>query len=300
MRSPRSPCYLCIQNDAEERVDWKPDIFTYLSYREYLKDYYVAAKANTRAFSYRYFSRKAGYSSPNFLKLVIDGKRNLSSESVEKFAAALKLGRDEGRFFTNLVALEQAETDAERNEAYEKVSASRTFRGARRIDHGFFDYLSHWYNPAIREMVLRPDFQEDTEWIAAQLIPPIRPAQAQKALALLLDLGLLVRDEEGHLAHGDAAITTGHEVRSLAIGNYHRQMLDRAGESIELVQRELRDISALTVVVSDATVAELKERIHTFRERLLELSMRDPNPENVYQLCIQLFPLTHSAERDDS
>jgi uncharacterized protein (TIGR02147 family) len=114
----------------------------------------------------------------------------------------------------------------------------------------------------------------------------------------LLDLGLLMRDEEGYLAHGDAAITTGHEVHSLAIGNYHRQMLDRAGESIELVQRELRDISALTVVVSDATVAELKERIHTFCERLLELSMRDPNPENVYQLCIQLFPLTRSAEPD--
>ena len=144
-------------------MSWKPDIFAYLSYREYLSDYYDAAKANTRAFSYRYFSRKAGYSSPNFLKLVIDGKRNLSAESVEKFARALKLGRDEGRFFANLVALEQAETDADRNEAYEKIAASRTFRAARRLDHGFFDYLSHWHNPAIREMVLRPEFVEDPD-----------------------------------------------------------------------------------------------------------------------------------------
>ncbi len=280
-------------------MDWKPDIFTYLSYREYLNDYYVAAKANTRAFSYRYFSRKAGYSSPNFLKLVSEGRRNLSAESVEKFSSALKLDRDEARFFSNLVVLEQAETDAERNEAYEKVAASRTYRGARRIDHGFFDYLSRWYNPAIREMVLRPDFTEDPAWIASQLLPQIRPAQAEKALALLLDLGLLIRDEEGALVHGDAAITTGHEVRSLAIGNFHRQMIERAGESIELVQRELRDISALTVVVSDETVAELKTRIHAFRERLLDLSMRDPNPANVYQLCIQLFPLTRADRGDE-
>lgn len=291
---------MCIRESLEPRLDWKPDIFTYLSYREYLGDYYDAAKANTRAFSYRYFSRKAGYASPNFLKLVIDGSRNLSAESVEKFTTALKLDRDETRFFSNLVALEQAETDADRNHAYEKVAASRTYRGARRIDHGFFDYLSHWYNPAIREMVLRPDFVEDPAWIAAKLLPPIRPIQAEKALALLLDLGLLIRDEEGDLSHGDAAITTGHEVRSLAIGNYHRQMLERAGESIELVERELRDISALTVVVSDETVAELKTRIHTFRERLLDLSMRDPNPENVYQLCIQLFPLTRSDPGEDA
>ncbi|MFT6395762.1 MAG: hypothetical protein ACJAYU_000504 [Bradymonadia bacterium] len=284
----------------EHRLDWKPDIFTYLSYREYLGDYYDAAKANTRAFSYRYFSRKAGYSSPNFLKLVIDGRRNLSSDSVEKFASALKLDRDEARFFSNLVTLEQAEKDADRNEAYERVAASRTYRGARRIDHGFFDYLSRWYNPVIREMVMRPDFVEDPAWIASRLVPAIRPAQAEKALALLLDLGLLIRDDEGTLMQGDAAITTGHEVRSLALGNYHRQMLERAGESIELVERDRRDLYALTIVVSDDTVAELKSRIHAFGERVLDLSMRDPNPQNVYQLGIQLFPLTRSDHDEDA
>lgn len=273
-------------------MDWKPDIYEYLDYREYLGAYYDAAKANTRAFSYRYFSRKAGFASPNFLKLVIDGKRNLGPDSVERFARALKLDRDERRFFADLVALAQAATDAERNEAYERVAASRTFRDARRIDAGFFEYLSRWYHPAIREMVLRKDFVEDTEWIASRLLPAITPDEARASLTLLLELGLLVRDDEGALAHGDAAITTGHEVRSLAIANYHRQMLQRAGESIELVDRELRDLSALTMVISSATVAEMKQRIHAFRERMLDLSMRDEAPTAVYQLGIQLFPLT--------
>ncbi len=54
-------------------------IFTYTDYRAFLHDAYTHAKATNPAFSYRYFAKKAGFSSPNFLKLVIDGVYNLIS-----------------------------------------------------------------------------------------------------------------------------------------------------------------------------------------------------------------------------
>jgi uncharacterized protein (TIGR02147 family) len=271
---------------------WKPDIFEYLDFREYLADYYTAAKANNRAFSYRYFSRKAGYASPNFLKLVIQGKRNISNDSVERFSDALKLTHTERTFFGNLVAFNQAESENDKNAAFERVSASRRFRTARRLDHAFFEYFSHWYYPAIREMAGQSDFSEDPAWIASRLLPPIRPKQAVKALELLVELGLLQRDASGRLARGDASVTTGHEVRSLAIRNYHRQMLERAAESMTLVESDRRDISALTVCIAADTIAELKSRIHEFREILLDRCDRDEDATNVYQLNIQLFPLT--------
>jgi len=31
---------------------WKPDIFDYLSYREYMRDYYLRAKEHTRGMSF--------------------------------------------------------------------------------------------------------------------------------------------------------------------------------------------------------------------------------------------------------
>jgi len=127
---------------------WAPDIFSYLDYRAYLNDYYVAAKQNTRAFSYRYFARRAGYSSPNMLKRVIDGERNLTGESVQRFADALKLSPAEQRFFDHLVSFNQADTAEEKNQAFEAIAASRRFRAARQIDHHFFLYLSRWYIPA--------------------------------------------------------------------------------------------------------------------------------------------------------
>ena len=268
-----------------------PDIFAYLDYREYLRDYYTAAKVEIGAFSYRYFSRRAGFSSPNYLKLVMDGDRNLTTSSTKKMIKGIGLSKDEARFFVDLVEFAQADDQQRRNAAFERVSASHRFRAARRIDAGMFAYLSKWYLPAIREMAARSDFVEDPAWIARQLFPRVPQTEVAKALDLLFELGLLLRTDSG-VSRGEPTWTTGHEVRSLAIGNYHRQMLERAADSIETVDREERDLSAMTVVIEQATVMELKERIHSFRETLAERCERDEGREVVYQIGIQLFPLT--------
>lgn len=276
---------------------WIPDLYEYTDYRAWLGAYYDAAKVHQPSFSYRWFSRRAGFSSPNFLKLVIDGQRNLSADSIGRFAAALRLSDAEARFFADLVAFGQACTAEEKNAAWERIAASQRFRRARRIDSAYFEYLSCWYYPAIREMVARADFREDPAWIAAELLPAVKPAEAARALAVLVELGFVVRDADGRLRRGDPSVTTGHEVRSLAIGNFHRQMLARAAESIELVERSQRDISALTVAVSAERVAELKARVQAFRETLLHLCDADADPDVVYQLNFQVFPLTRARKR---
>jgi uncharacterized protein (TIGR02147 family) len=279
--------------------EWAPNIFEYLDYREYLRDYYEAGKENLSAFSYRYLARLAGFSSPNFFKLVMDGDRNLSSVSVTKFANALKLDREEKRFFEDLVAFNQAEGVEEKNEAFEHIAASQRFRQARRIDSSMFEYLSHWYHPAIREMAARDDFRDDPAWISERLTPTVPEEKVAESLELLFDMELLIREDDGSISRGPPTLTTGHEVHSLAIGNYHRQMLERAEESIENVDRSLRDLSTQTVCIDPARVDELKERIHAFRETLLDLCDRDENPRTVYQVSFQLFPLSTVDEDED-
>jgi uncharacterized protein (TIGR02147 family) len=276
------------------------DVFQFLDYRAFLRAYYTAEKARRPAFSHRFFSRLAGLRSPNFLKLVMDGERNLGPDTVPKFAHAIGLTGEASTFFADLVTFTQAESAADKSQAFERIAASRRFRSARRIEGDLFKYLSHWYYPAIRELAARADFQESPKWIAARLRPKITPAEAQQALALLLSLGLLMRDETtGRVVRGEPTLTTEHEVRpggqevrSLAAGNFHRQMLERAAQSIELVPRERRDLAALTVCVSAATAALVKERIHKFREEITQLCDADARAEIVYQLNVQWFPLS--------
>jgi len=272
-------------------------VYDFLDFRVYLRAYYDAAKRTKPNFSFRMFSKLAGLRSPNFLKLVIDGERNLGADSVGRFADALGLVGADAEFFADLVAFGQAQTLAEKNRAFEGIASSRRFRAARRIDGDLFAYLSHWYNPAIRELSARADFQEEPRWIAGQLRPSISPAEAAEAMKLLLSLGLLVRDPKtGRVQRGEPTLTTEHEVRSLGAAAFHRQMLERAAGSIESVPRELRDLAALTVCVSPETVALVKQRIHKFRESLTELCDSDTQGRTVYQLNVQWFPLSASPD----
>ncbi len=267
------------------------DVFGYLSYRTFLRDAYSDLKSRQRGFSYRWFSRKAGLSSPNFLKLVIDGQRNLSPRSATAFATALGLSGNESAFFRELVDFEQADNSADKNRAWERLSTYQGHRRVRAVERHEFEYLSRWWYPAIRELVACPGFREEPEWIARALRPAISPTQARSAIDLLLTLGFLERDADGVLRQREPLLSTGAEVRSLAVGNFHRQMMQRAAEAIEHIDRAERDITSLTVAVSREGFALFKEKLNGLRAELLELSTREANPDRVIQINFHAFPL---------
>lgn len=269
-------------------------MFDYLDYRVFLREHYAASKKLYDYYSFRYFSRKAGLSSTNFLKLVMDGKRNLGPSTVAKFAKALKLDDGEAMFFADLVAFSTAETVAERNAAFERVTANRRFRRAKRLEGPLFKYLTRWYYPVVRELAGREDFRDDPAWIAKQLLPSITVQQARAALKALRTLGLLVENEEGRLVRGETTLATSHEVRSLVIPAYHRQMIERAAAAVDDVPPEERDISAVTVCIKSTSLPQLKERLRRFREVMLDVGDDEEQPDRVYQLCMQFFPLSRS------
>lgn len=273
-------------------------IFEYDNYRSYLRDLYAHYKRTKPHFSYRYFSRKAGFRSPNFLKLVIEGKRNLSPESVEKVAKALKLGRKEAEFFRVLVCLNQARTVGEKKAYAEQLMQFRPFRYIHPLRQDQFRYYAEWYNVAIRELVLLPGFSEDPAWIARHLLPPVSPPQAKRAVERLLQLGLLKRDESGRLVQTDAFLSTGDEVTSTSVADYHRTMIQKGAEALDRFSGPARDVSSVTMALSESSFREIKALIQRFRKELLAIADQDRDPEGVYQVNFQLFPLAKGAKKE--
>ena len=276
------------------------DVYGYLDYRAFLRDFYAAKKAKSRAFSYRAFSKRAGVASPNYLKLVVDGQRSLSAKMAERFAHACSLDADASRYFVNLVAFNQAKTSAERALHYGKLTSSQRYRQAHKLEIAHAAYYSDWYMPAIRELAASVEFKGDPEWIADQLIPNITPLQAARALETLIELGLLVKDDAGRWVQADALLSTGPETRGLHIAAFHRAMTQRAIESIDLVPAQDRDISSLTLCLSRGGLRAFKERIQRVRRELLELSALETDPEQVVQINFQLFPLSRGGRRGGS
>lgn len=276
----------------------KPSVYGYSDYRCYLKDYYAYAKGKEYGFSFRVFSKRAGISSSNYLRLVMDGKRNLSANMAARFAQACGLPEAASAFFCELVAYNQAETTQEKHRHYERLTRFRPFREIRKLDSAQADYHSTWYLPAIRELCSRPDFVDDAKWIAAQLEPSISTRDARRAVATLVELGLLRRDERGRLKQTDTLVTTGPGPLGHHIKKYHHVMLERAGAALDSLSREERDISTLTLCVSHDKMLELKQRLRDFRRDLLQLAELDNEPERVVQINFQLFPLSKRREED--
>lgn len=275
------------------------DVFGYMDYRSFLRDFYLEKKAAGRGFSFRAFSMRAGLGSPNYLKLVMDGDRNLTAEMAERFASACGLRGDSASFFCELVGFNQARNTAERSEKYAKLSTFRKYRAAHTLEIAQAAYHSNWFLPAIRELAARSDFREDAAWIAGTLRPAITVAEASMALEKLQELGLLVRDETGQLRQGDSLVTTGEETRRLHVRAYHRSMINRGIEAMDDLPKEERDISSLTLCLGPTGLKRFKERLQRFRRELLELSALESDPQQVIQINFQLFPLSHGRDEGD-
>ena len=271
------------------------DVFDYLDYRAFLRDYYLEGKAR-RGLSYRALSRRIGLKSSNFFKLVLDGSRNLSQDMAGRFARALGLEEDARRYFLALVRSEHARTPEARREAHAQVIGYRRYRRARSLKAQQAAYHSTWYLPAIRELVVGRSFREDPEWIARTLEPNIAPAEAAEALETLLLLGLLVRDADGKLRQGEALVSTGAETTGRHVATYHLTMMDLAASSLERIPAAQRDVSSLTLCLGRDGLRRIKERVQRFRRELLELSATEEQPDQVVQVNFQLFPLSKVEE----
>lgn len=272
------------------------DVFDYLDYRAYLRDYYVHHKQHTRGFSHRAFARRAGLRAPNHLKRVMEGERNLTPRMAARFATACRLDGEAADYFCELVAFDQARSTAEKERCYRKLTGFSRYRRAHRLELAHAEYHSQWYVPAVRELAARRDFRAEPSWIARHLAPPITAEEARRALSVLTKLGFL-RLEHGHLVQADAIVSTGAEAPALHIVTYHRTMLERAAAAIDLFPSSERDISSLTLGLDAEGLRQIKRRIQSFRRELLELSAIVDRPEQVVQLNLQLFPLSDVGGR---
>jgi len=274
------------------RTHTLPRIYDYLEYRAWLRDAWAALRAASKRHSYRWFSRKAGFGSPSYLKHVIDGDRNLSEDTAARCAKAFELGPQETKYFHAMVRMNQASTTEERSRFYDELSALPPYRETQRLQRSQYDYYARWYCIPIRELVAREDFIESPNWISRQLRPPIKPSEAAEALELLQELGLIKRDGAGRLQQARPLVTTGPELRLLSLRRFHQQMLRRAEEAMDTTPLPEREVGGVTLRLTAPQVRHLKQRLFELRQEVLQLDGADKGPQAVHHFAFQLFPVT--------
>ncbi len=277
--------------------DTAPNLFDYFDYREYLHDYYQFHKKRNSAYSYRLFARKAKLGSPNYLKLVVDGKRRITDRTLFQFARGLGLSRDEEKYFRELVMYQEV-SDPDSKELhlrsllkYQEKQRTPTPLRADRIK-----LLLDWHHSVIRELVACKDFKEDPAWIAKRLGGKISEAQAKESLELLIRLQVIHRNLEGKFEQTEPLLTTSDEVPSHVIRSLHRNYLRKAITSIFSVSMEKRELSGLVVSIPNTRLKEVKEEIKEFRRKLNRKYGVDRDADEVYFVGLYLFPVTQKGD----
>jgi uncharacterized protein (TIGR02147 family) len=269
------------------------NIYDYIDYRDFLTDYYLKSKEANKNFSYRFFAKKAGLRSPNLYQMIIKKKRHLGKYISHQFSQAMGLSKREQNYFEALISFNKAKTPEARKYYLELMSGLRRDRVGAILNDNQYEYLSNWYYPVIREMIMLTDFKEDYLWIKNKLNNKVTLKQIKAALETLLNLGLIARNETGRLEQRDIAIATTDDVRHVAAYKFHRQMLRLADDILITSDGENREISALTTSLSKKQFDNIKIRIREFEQEIMQYVTENPKlGEAVYQMNIHLFPLT--------
>jgi uncharacterized protein (TIGR02147 family) len=277
-----------------------PKIFLYTDFRKYLKDVFKELKKNNHGFSHRQFSQKLGLSTSNFIWLVMQGKRNLNQSLCIKMSEIFKHTAKESEYFENMVNFLQAKTHKEKDRYFSRMITLRKNSNVGKIDENQYSYFSNWYNPVIRELVTRKkSIKNDFLALARQIRPQITEMQARKSVELLLELDM-IREKGGRFVESTPIITTGPEVSSLAIANFHRAMGHLAVESLDSFTKDKRNITACMVGLSINSFEKVKEELASCRSRILNIAKDEQNPTCVYDVNLQFFPVTTEEKTEES
>ena len=275
-----------------------PVIFAYTDYRKFLADYYEDQKTRHPAFSYQSLSNKAGFSNKGFIFNVIKGVKNLSRSSMVRLCQAMGLGKTEADYFENLVALNQADNFTERNFYYEKLNSIRINHpagaAAQRLRQDQYEYYSRWYNITIRSLIDLYPFKGDYKWLAKMVNPSITAKQAKKSVELLERLRLIEKGKDGYYKAADKIVTTGREVQSLAIQQFHVENMKLAERALKALPKEQRNISGLTLGISKEAYDKICDIIYKCQDSILKVAEADKKSDRVYQLNFHFFPVSKS------
>jgi uncharacterized protein (TIGR02147 family) len=267
------------------------NVFDYTDFRKFLQDRYAELKADNPSFTYRHIANHVGFSSPGFLTQICQAKSNLPERMIPDLSKVLGLRRIESRYFALMVCFNQARSHNEKKKYFERMLVFKKGR-VKTVDPDEYLFYDKWYYSAIRALLSYYHFDGDFKKLSKLIQPSITPLEAQKAISVLVKLGFVAKNSDNAYTLTQKHITTGLDTDAVVINNFVINTLEIAKDAFYRFQKEQRSFSSLTLSISKAGYSAIKNRTDQFRKELVEIVENDTGIDRVYQVNIQLFPLS--------
>jgi uncharacterized protein (TIGR02147 family) len=153
-----------------------------------------------------------------------------------------------------------------------------------------YKVIAEWEYYAVYFLFDLADFEFNPQWMALRLGVPIQ--RIKEVLFDLTSLGLLVQNAQGEWTRKEPQLTTTDDVSSEALRQSHKQDIRRAEDSIDQIPVGLRSIHSMLIPTNPKQLEKAKRLIRHFLDEM-SLLMEDGEKSELYQVNVQLFPITN-------
>jgi uncharacterized protein (TIGR02147 family) len=242
-------------------------------------------------YSMRRFAQALGISH-TVLSLVLSGKRPLSKKAASQVSDVLGLNPMQRE------KLIKHRKKVPHGTAELATDSSIEASDYRQISLDTFTVVSDWYHFAILSLLELPTAKLEPKWISSKL--GISEIEAKLAVERLLRLDLIRKNPKGEWKQAGHPIRIGNEHSTSATRKFHAQLLAKALESLEHDPFETRDFTSMTLIMDSSELPYAREKIRDFRRKLTQELEARGKPDRVYNLNVQIFPLSKTTPLEES
>jgi uncharacterized protein (TIGR02147 family) len=266
-----------------------PNIFSHTCYRGYLADCLRQLKLD--GISARAFARTCGMSSPNFFRLIIDEKRNLTPLIAARVAGALGLTATEHEYLLALVKLAGSRTANAKNAALTKMRQLVQKAERQVVDDSTLH--TSWTNALVWEMLKLREFNENTSKIKELLRNAATEGEIMASLEYFERKSLISKHSATSERPTQALVdfAPSNDVRRIDLQMSHLRFLQLAQHRLNDPLTE-REYQGLTVAIKKESFAQVRELTREFIHRLNEQFAVDKDGDEVIRVQVCAFKLT--------
>jgi len=259
-------------------------------YRVLLRSFFEAKRKANPRFSFRQFASLVGFKSPNYLQMILDGRRNLRADTATLMAQRLKLASGERDYFVALVKIAGASSESE------KVAAERSRLAAlkkiisRDIPVAQREVFTKWYHFLVRELFLIPGAPANPKWIVARLGGCITEQEAAESLELLCKTGFLRSEGDSFKPVDPVLDTNDQQMQAAFMRQFHSQTLRVWAQNLDRLRPPEQELGVLNIPIHSSKIPELRRRIRQFQDEILGFVQDEADADCVIQLGTYLIP----------
>ena len=263
-------------------------------YRDYLRFELDARQSRRPKYSLRAFSRDLKMS-PSHLSDVLSGRERLSIQTAQVVSKALGFNPIKKSHFIGMVALEKAskaEEQAKLRAKLDKIVKDDSAYHEHDLDH--FKMISDWHHLGILAAAELKSIGGNVQKTAKTL--GLDGKTVKEAVRRLSRLGLVrVKDRVIEVLK-KKTMTPRAEVPSYSVRRFHRQMLQKAGEALDLFAVSERFASSSLIAIAKEDMPAAKEFLIEMRSKFVERFENKDKADEIVGLTHALFPVTHQIE----